>query len=292
MTEQVAHRLQVASARHTYDPDVDIDWAAPVATDVYAKSPQRCTLYGTRLWEELTEEQRVHLSQQELAASAASGIWFELVLIQGLVRHVYDLDPTTERVQYALTEIADECRHCTMFAKAIARFDGGHYGPTRRSRRFGKIFAALAGPSLLFAGALYVEELADGMQREIMRDDSLNPLTRMVSRIHVVEEARHISFARDELARTWAAHGPVAKELLRWAIAGMALVATLEFIHPKVYRSVGLDPRQAWPVANQNPHWRRTKIEWARKAVAFFTELGVIAGPSKRLWRTAGVLPD
>ena len=59
----------------------------------------------------------------------------------------------------------------------------------------------LKGPSL-YAGALLVEETLDRWQRDSMTDERLQPLTRMVNRIHVTEEARHVTFARDELART------------------------------------------------------------------------------------------
>ncbi len=288
--ERVAERLQRSSAKHSYDPDIDIDWDAPLVDGAYGKPPHRCSLYGTALWDGLSERQRVELSLQELSASTASGIWFELMLMQGLTRHAYNADPTTHHAQYALTEIADECRHSTMFGKTITKLGGTVRRPSRFGYRAGKLFGAVAGPALLFAGAIYVEELADAMQREIMRDESLQPLGRMVSRIHVLEESRHISFAKDELARCWHSSGPVAREGLRWAVAGMMLVATEEFLHPKVYTSVGLDPREARSVAAANPHWRRTKADWARKAVELFEEMGIIDGPSSRFLRRAGLI--
>ena len=288
--DRVAERLQRSSTKQSYDPDVDIDWDAPLVDGAYGKPPHRCSLYGTAMWDGLTEAQRAELSVQELSASSASGIWFELVLMQGLTRYAYTADPTTHRAQYALTEIADECRHSTMFGKAIAKIDGTVRRPSKFAHRAGKVFGAAAGPTFLFAGAIYVEELADAMQREIMRDDSLQPLGRMISRIHVLEEARHISFAKEELERAWQSHGPAAREALRWAIAGMMLVATEEFLHPKVYTSVGLDPREAKRAAASNPHWRRTKSDWARKAVDLFEEMGIIGGPSRRLLHRAGLV--
>ena len=38
----------------------------------------------------------------------------------------------------------------------------------------------------------------------------------MVSRIHVVEEARHVRYAREELARQVAAAGPVGWRTTGW----------------------------------------------------------------------------
>ena len=69
----------------------------------------------------LTEEQRIELSQHEVGSIASVGLWFELLLMQMMLRDLYDDDPTGAHMQYALTEMADECRHSMMFGKSIAR---------------------------------------------------------------------------------------------------------------------------------------------------------------------------
>ena len=53
----------------------------------------------------------------------------------------------------------------------------------------------------MFAGTLFVEEVLDQLQREAMRDDERPAATRMVNKIHVTEEARHVRYAREELLR-------------------------------------------------------------------------------------------
>ena len=40
---------------------VDIDWAAPIPDDLYGLPPEWSTLYGTPLWDGLSEDQRVTL---------------------------------------------------------------------------------------------------------------------------------------------------------------------------------------------------------------------------------------
>ena len=74
------------------------------------------SLYDTPLWRKMSEEQRIDLSRHEAASLASLGIWFEIILMQLLVRHIYDKPVTSNHVRYALTEIADECRHSMMFA--------------------------------------------------------------------------------------------------------------------------------------------------------------------------------
>ena len=60
-------------------------------------------------------------------------------------------------------------------------------------------------------GAILIgEEITDRFQREMVNDETIQPLAEMVSRIHIMEEARHIGFARAELTRR-AANRPAAR---------------------------------------------------------------------------------
>ena len=66
--DAVAERLLKSSASHSYDPEVDIDWEAPIDPTLWGMQPERMSLYGTQLWEGLTEEQRIELSKHEVAS--------------------------------------------------------------------------------------------------------------------------------------------------------------------------------------------------------------------------------
>ncbi|MGW4809446.1 AurF N-oxygenase family protein [Kitasatospora sp. NPDC004272] len=289
--ERNAARLLRASARHSYDPLTEIDWSAPVDPDHYALPAHRVALYGTPLWERLDERARARLSVHQFASTTAAGIWFELVLMEGLIRHVYAGDLTTGHAQYALTEVADECRHSTMFARYITATGYPSARPTRRADRLGKLHFLLNDTTMTFAGAIFVEEFTDAMQREMVRDESLQPLARAVARIHVVEEARHIGYAKPELERRWAAMTPARRAVFRRALALLARQAVAEIVHPRVYALAGLDPAEARRAAGANPHWRQARIDWARKALEFFTELGVLTPATARSWRRAALLP-
>src|SRR5579875_1872811 len=142
---RTATRLLGSSSRNSYDPELDIDWDAADPSldgsgdtgDTGALSGtrfmpyERLSLYGTPLWDRMTEPQRRELSRLELASFASTGLWFELVLIQMLARWAYHQDPQDPRTQYALAEIGDETRHILMFAKSIARLDAPTYRPPR-----------------------------------------------------------------------------------------------------------------------------------------------------------------
>ena len=116
---QTAERLLKSSAKKSYDPAVDIDWDAPLVPDGIWVPEHRVSLYGTELWERLTPEQRVELGKHEACSVASVGLWFEVLLMQRLLKDFYAEDPTSPRAQYALTEVADECRHSQMFARMV-----------------------------------------------------------------------------------------------------------------------------------------------------------------------------
>ncbi|SBT41894.1 AurF N-oxygenase family protein [Micromonospora auratinigra] len=290
--EAVATRLLTASVRTSYDPTVDIDWSAPLRPGAYWLPPERSSLYGTPLWDGLSDEQRVELTKHEVASAAGAGIWFETILMQMLIRHYYDADPTSRHAQYALTEVADECRHSIMFGRLIEATGCPVYRADPVDHLLGRWLKATATGPQMYAAILIAEEILDSFQREIMNDESLQPLIRMVSRIHVVEEARHVRFARDELTRQVEAAGPVALGYARFVIGRAAYSITRRLVHPRAYAAVGIAPAVGRAAARANPHWRAT-LRWSAQRIAgHLTELGLVAGPGRLLWRRAGLLGD
>jgi hypothetical protein len=288
--EHTAERLLTASAKNWFDPLTEIDWDAALLPDAFFMSEERCTLYGTPTWDRLGRQQRIDLSRHEVASTASVGIWVEVILMQLLIRHAYDQDMTSRHVQYAFMEIADECRHSTMFGRMISKFDCPNYGPGRHAHELGRFLKTAASGVQPFAAALIAEEILDAMQREMMRDESLQPLVRNVARIHVIEEARHVRYAREEVARRAPHLNRVHKAVCRLLIARVAHVTARNLIHPGVYAAVGLDPRAAAREARMNPHRSRALQDWGRRLVGFYEENGLMGGPGLALWRRSGLV--
>ena len=288
--QEMSTRLLRSSAKRSYDPVVDIDWAADVPADLYGLSPEWSTLYGTPLWAEMTHEQRVTLTTHEYCSISGMGIWFEVLLMQLLLRDVYGDDPAQPHVQWALTEIADECRHSVMFARTAEKFGAPSYQPPAKVLALGKRFAAKGDGPAAFAAILVAEELLDIFQRDLMKDERVQPLTRATSQIHVVEEARHMRFAREEITRR-------TPELSRWqlrrhrtVVASVAAIIAENLVQPQVYAAAGLDVERARAAARANEHHADRLRGAASGLVAFLRGEGLIGGSSERLWRRAGLL--
>jgi hypothetical protein len=288
--DRTANRLLRSSAEHSYDPEVEIDWDAPLSSDRWFTPEHRCSLYGTELWRGLTPEQRITLTRHEAASIAGLGVWFETILMQLLLREYYRADPTAAHSQYALTEVADECRHSVMFGRMIAKLECPVYRVGAFDNALGKWIAATATGPRMYAAILIAEEILDALQREAAADETVQPLIRMVSRIHVIEEARHVRFAREELARQVRAVGTRRLAFDRIVIARAAYLTGARIISPQVYRSVGIEPEVGRRAARANPHHRET-MRWAgEKIVAYLRELDLIGGPGLALWRRSGLL--
>jgi hypothetical protein len=285
--QELSARLLGSAAKKSYDPLVDIDWAAPIPERLYGLSPEWSTLYGTPLWNSLSEDQRVTLTIHEYCSISGVGIWFECLLMQLVLRDIYGEDPAQPHVQWALTEIADECRHSVMFARTAEKFGAPSYQPPSSILRLGKVFAAKMDGPAAYAAILVAEEILDIFQRDLMKDERVQPLTRATSQIHVVEEARHMRFAREEIARR-------TPQLSRWhlrkhrsAVAAVAAIVADNLVQPEVYASVGLDPRAAKAAARANDHYGDKLRDASTGLVAFLRGVGLIGGPSERLWRRA-----
>jgi len=288
--EVTAERLLDSSVRNSYQPDLDVDWDAPLVEGKGFLPAERVSLYGTELWEGLTPEQRIELAKHEIGSITSVGLWTEILLMQLLARYAADLDPRSPHTHYALTEIGDETRHAIMFGKGLSRLGLPAYGPPRLVRSLSKLFGAVIGGPAMFASVLVVEETTDRLQRSMLDDDDIQPFIRMINRIHVVEEARHVRYAREELVRSMESLSRPALELHRFVTAVVAYTVVDIMVHPGAYAAVGLDPRQAREVARANPHHHETRRWLAEKIAEFLTDVGMIGGPSKRLWHKAHLL--
>ncbi|GAA0462437.1 diiron oxygenase [Streptomyces sp. NPDC046215] len=288
--EKVAERLLESSAKHSFDPDAALDWDAPLEEGKWFWPPELLSLYDTPLWRRMSQEQRLELSRHEAASLASLGIWFEIILMQLLVRHIYDKPVTSAHVRYALTEIADECRHSKMFARMVEKSGSPTYPVSATHHNLARILKTISTTPGSFACTLLGEEILDYMQRLTFPDERVQTLIRGVTRIHVVEEARHVRYAREELRRQMVTAPRWEAGLTRLSSGEAARVFSLAFVNPAVYTNVGLDRREAVTQVRASGHRREVMQTGAKRLTDFLDEIGVMRGVGRRLWRSSGLL--
>ena len=289
--EEFSERLLRGSVKKSYAPIVDIDWDAPLDPDKFFLPPKTVSLYGTSLWRNMSREQRIELSRQELVNTLSAGIWFENVLNQSLLRKMMHQNPTASTTHYELTELGDETRHMVMFGKAIERVGANPVWPKWYQRVIINALPFVFQGSALWVAALIGEEIFDSLQRQMMDDDELQPLVQRLMRIHVAEEARHIQFARDGLRK----RVPHMRRLPKFVLANVnglgGYFFRFLFTNKVQYRRVGLDPRQARRIARSSPPRRETQIIGFAPLAAFLEEVGLMGPIARRMWRRSGFLP-
>jgi hypothetical protein len=117
-------------------------------------------------------------------------------------------------------------------------------------------------------------------------------VVRAVARIHVVEEARHISFARTELERFVPTLSSRRLGMLRNFLAKVVMTIRHDRYNPLMYERAGLDPKECVAVGRSNPISKANGAYGAERIAPYYKSIGLIGGKSEKVWREAGWLTD
>ncbi|HET8929166.1 MAG TPA: diiron oxygenase, partial [Acidimicrobiales bacterium] len=189
-------RLNTASVKRVIEPDTDVAGSIGVGQVV---SRRMLSVYGLDL--DLTDEQWVRLSREEMASVFDAGVRFESTLMANFgLSLAYRKDLTDPRVTYMLHEIGEETRHSRLFIRVISQLQ-----PTAKNPFNGWMFKvadrvvgswALRHDAAFMVMILFGEEGPDLLQKLAVEDSETDPFIKEVNRYHRSEEARHLSFAR------------------------------------------------------------------------------------------------
>jgi hypothetical protein len=286
----LAERLLKSAATLSYDPNTEIDWDAALPEGEYGIPAEWSTLYGTALWDEMTEEQRVTLTRHEVASMMCTGIWFEMILQQMILRDQYVKDPATPEFQFALTEVADECRHSLMFAQACQKLGVPAYFPKPSAIRLARGFKTLARGSAAYGAGLVAEEVLDVIQRDMMNGPNVLEICRTTARIHVAEESRHMKFARAEVREHLKGMSSFRRQHIAHLVSIVAYVIVTNLVNEGVYAAAGLDTKRAVEAARNNEHRKSLMRTACAGLMDFLGEVGLLTRPAVRVYRRVNMI--
>ena len=172
-----------------------------------------------------------------------------------------------------------------MFAMACERVGAPAYGPPGWLRQAAKLLPLIATGPAKYGAILVAEEILDRLQREMMSDETIQPLVRMVNRIHVLEEARHVTFAREEVRRGMAELNPVTLAWQQFLVASVSYAIAKGLINPRVYKSVGISPREGVRARENNPNWQSTMEYAGGRIMGFLKDSGLVGVPGRWFWK-------
>ena len=193
--EKVAAQLSDISREHRYDPYRTFDWPQDLPAAEYWMSPELMTCFGSDIWSQLSDAQRLKLNHSETIGFFSLNVHLIKDLIGEVVNRIY-----TTRYP-GLSEffhdfIAEENIHAWFFATFCRRYGGGVLPPVR------SIFGSSSGDGVVrditvFGRILIAEELCDYFNVAMAHDDRLPPICQQINRVHHEDESRHIAFGRE-----------------------------------------------------------------------------------------------
>ncbi|MGH9029080.1 MAG: AurF N-oxygenase family protein, partial [Acidimicrobiales bacterium] len=251
-------------------------------------------LGATTWYRNLSQEVRARLGLDRVASMMKIGLVFESVLKRGLLEFASGLPNRSPEFRYAYHEVIEEAQHSLMFQEFVNRsgFDPSGLGALDR---LGVRFVISLGrrfPPLFFMFVLGGEDPIDHVQRRELRSGhDIHPLLERIMRIHVTEEARHLSFARHYLKRRVPTLGRIRRfELAVGAPVILSAMAQL-MLRPsgQLVRKYEIPKAVLDAAFANNPVHRRSTLESLQKVRSLCKELGLLGPGYRLLWRILGL---
>lgn len=292
-------RLSRQSVDKHFDAYVDVEWDAPeMAIDpedprfsLWSFDP----LAATDWYRSQPPEVRSRVALHRLAAAMRTGWEFENVLQRGLLEFAFWLPNHRPEFRYVHHEITEESQHTLMFQEVVDRSGLDIRGMPRHVKVGSRpiVWLSRLFPPLFFLFVLGGEDPVDYLQRRQLRTGQNHPVIERIIRIHVKEEARHISFARQYLKQTVPRLGFLRRRAL--GLTAPFLFGTMSrlmcFPSSSLVRTYDVPRSQLRKQlrSNMGRQLLRDSVAKPRKLCA---ELGLINPIERQAWRLMGVWDD
>jgi hypothetical protein len=291
----IVTRLSTLSVEQHFDAWEDIDWDSPAnaidPTDSRWELPEFEPLATTEWYRSQDDATRARIGLYRTAQMLHTGWQFENILQVGILIYVLRLPKASKKFRYLYHELVEEGHHSMMFHEFVRRADMPTRGMARPISAIVRPTLMLASkylPMVLFVAALAGEEPADYVQRQQVRLDHPHPLINQIIRIHVTEEARHISFARHYIRREIPRMGPVRRTATAVMMPiVMMLGARIMLDDRRNLRRTFAIPRTVMREAYRAPQARSRYAESVSRVRAFCGQVGLSGRVGSLAWTLA-----
>lgn len=239
---KTVEKLCEISKRDYINPYTYLEWPEVLNREQWFISPELISLYGTEVYENLTEVERKRLSFYEAVNFFSLNIHGEKSLIEGLAQRLYREDHR-EISNYLHHFLAEENKHMVYFGGFCMEYAGKVY-PDKKMI-FPREYELGEEDFLFFAKVLIFEEIVDVYNVKMSKDERLAPIACQINLLHHRDEARHLVFGRQivkelftRYAPTWSAE---TLQRVREYLKGYLVATWKEYYNPKVYRDTGLE---------------------------------------------------
>lgn len=293
---ELLHRLNKQSVEKHFEAYKDVAWDDPgmliKVDDPAFELADDDPLAKTSWYQSLPQERKAKLGLMRIVTAAKIGLEFENVLKRGLLEYAFHLKNNDPSFRYIMHEVTEECQHSMMFQELVNRSNLDIKGLDKLTK-FASYFVVLQAiffPELFFLFVLGGEDPIDYVQRQMLKKGNNHPLIERIMKIHVTEEARHLSFARHYLKNRVPKMGiikrlrlKVSAPILLWLMAGQMLYPSRQIIEEFNI------PRRVLKQAYSSKEARETVVNSLAKVRRLFVELGLVGPVTKKLWQILGI---
>ncbi len=277
----LAIRLSEASIKKAWDVYSIFDWPEKLdPAEHWYMSPEMISIYGTDLFESLTEPEQKRLSFYELVNLFSFVLLGERGLNEGMTHRMYRKGTVGAITDYLHHFVAEENKHMIMFGKFCTDYANGVY--PEKKLVIPREYAEHEEDISFFCCVLIVEELGDIYNLKMMSDNRIHPLVAHINKVHHIDEARHMSFGRqyvselfEDCSSRW-----TEKELVsfqKW-LSDYLISTWGDFYNPSMYRDAGIENGyEVRKMALANSTCRAMRTEVSSKVVKFFVDNGFLA---------------
>ncbi|MEO3868979.1 diiron oxygenase [Nonomuraea sp. B12E4] len=296
--ESVIERLSKASVDKHWEPYRDIPWDEPEflvrRADPRWELPEADRLGGHPWYRSRPPEVRAEIGLWRVATAMKIGLQFENLLKRGLLNYAYRLPNGSPEFRYVYHETIEEGHHGMMFQEFVNRTGLPIRGMARPLSAVAQVapWIPLISTELFFVFVLGGEDPIDHVQRKVLKEGRAHhPLEETIIRIHVAEEARHISFARHYL-RDRVPRMPAYRRHLLGVAAPVVLgvMARIMLAPPgPMIRRFGIPARVVSEVYLRSPAARQEIRDSVSRTRELCAETGLINGFTRRIWQVMGI---
>ena len=293
-------RLSRQSVDKHFDAYADVDWDVPGMRidpdDPRWQLDDVDPLAATPWYRALPPERRSRLGLERIAVTMRTGWEFENVLQRGLLSRAFWLPNGRPEFRYLHHEVVEESHHTMMFQEFVNRSGLPVRGLPWHVKAVAERFViplARVSPSLFFFFVLGGEDPIDHVQRRRLRTGIAHPLLERIVRIHVTEEARHLSFARHYLEREVPRLHPVRRHVLAMAVPVLlGIMVRLMISPPRGFVRRNHIPRAVVREAAKSAPHRVLLRDSVAKVQHLCAQTGLMTPAGRTVWKVMGIWSD
>jgi P-aminobenzoate N-oxygenase AurF len=293
----VIDRLNKASVDKHWEAYADIPWEDPGfcvdKNDPRWILPSVDRLGATKWYQSQPADIQAQIGLWRIATAMKIGLQFENLLKRGLLNYAYRLPNGRPEFRYVYHETTEECHHGMMFQEFVNRTGYPIKGMPKALNLIAQVapLIPLVSTELFFIFVLGGEDPIDYVQRKTIKAGELkHPLAEAIIKIHIAEEARHISFARHYLKHRVPRLNRVQRRVLGLATPIILGVMARIMLSPpgSMVRHFNI-PKDVVREAYTSPSAKEEIRNCVSKIRDLAAELDILTPGNKPVWKAFGI---